>query len=300
MNGSTTLWALTTDTNNNTSTASTTASINNTAPYFVQATSGDAFGATTESITLNGMTVNAGDVIAAAVLVGTQSSTISSIAASTCVSGNFTLVNNSTTYLTNRYAAMGYGIVSTTTASCQITVTLTGTDTGTLGLDAMEITGVATSSPLDANALQAQVHPGAGANAITSGNATTSNNGDFIFGWTSDASNGSFAPVAGTGYTGQESDVGLDQAESKIQSSAGSTAATFTDSAWGGSTGYLTGVMAFKPTGGGPAPTISSFSASPSVVASAGTSTFSWNATGTITNIAITRAHSALPPLRAQ
>lgn len=234
--------------------ALTPSSSTSTPPTFIQGAANDAWNEDHVAVHLESSTVEAGDVIAADVFVGQQGTTLDSVTAS-CVTGDFTLVNNSTTYGTASYSAMAYGIVSDTSSTCWVGAHLSAPSGHALTLVAHDIRGLATSSPLDASAMQSQSYPGTGTNAVTSGNITTTQNNDYLFGVTNNASNdGGFAPTAGTGYTLRAYDENGPQSEDAVQSSAGSVAATFT-STDGGYASYLTGIMAFKAANPGSAPT---------------------------------------------
>jgi hypothetical protein len=94
------------------------------------------------------------------------------------------------------------------------------------------------------SAMSNQVAPGAGTDAVTSGNVTTTSNGDLIYG--SSVSINSEGISIGTGFTGAQSPAvsATFITEFKIQGSAGAVAATFTSP---GTNDFLTGIMAFKP-----------------------------------------------------
>lgn len=121
--------------------------------------------------------------------------------------------------------------------------------TGSLAILVDEYSGVATTSPLDGHTMQAQSGVGTTANAATSGNITTTVNGDLIYGGLACLSGSAGQVAAGTGFTLRVNNVAPNGAqffdtEDEIQSSAGTTAATFTLNA-GDST--LVGVMALTP-----------------------------------------------------
>lgn len=121
-----------------------------------------------------------------------------------------------------------------------------------------EVSGVATASPCDgAGASQAQDSPGTGANAISSGNATTTTNGAYIFGAVvTDGSIGAADTVAGTGFTIRPNTTtsccgsNTIATESQVQVASGNIAATFTHSS-GGDTGWITSVVALKDAAAG-------------------------------------------------
>jgi len=108
-----------------------------------------------------------------------------------------------------------------------------------------EVSGV-DADPFDVEAGQTQDNPGTGTDAVTSGADTTTTNGQYIFGCTSDTEF-TTTKAAGTGFTAAGSQSAL-LAEYLIQGSAGSIAATFTVS---GFTRTNTVMATFKEAGGG-------------------------------------------------
>jgi hypothetical protein len=116
-----------------------------------------------------------------------------------------------------------------------------------------EITNVA-ASPLDGATAAFQSAPGTGANAISSGNITTTANGDFIFGVTMFDSTSVNSLLPGTGFfsLGGGGTDGI-TAEQLLQSAAGAISATFTQAVASQAT---TAVVAFKQSGT-PPPTCS-------------------------------------------
>lgn len=89
-----------------------------------------------------------------------------------------------------------------------------------------EISGVATA-PFDQSACNAQFAVGTGTDATTSTAVTTTANGEYIFGASSDWNAGS-SLTGGTGFTERETAIGPFLSEDQVQTSAGSLAATFT------------------------------------------------------------------------
>jgi hypothetical protein len=142
-----------------------------------------------------------------------------------------------------------------------VTVTL-GTTGGYRRVIVSEYSGIATTAPLDVTA-KSQGTSTTAANGATSTAATTTANGNLIFGVTMDDS-GNFATInAGTGFTRRASLNGMDIAtEDSIQATAGSVAATFTYSR---ADRYLAQMAAFKAasTGGGGSPVVSSLVCNP-------------------------------------
>lgn len=105
-----------------------------------------------------------------------------------------------------------------------------------------EVSGADATAPLDQHAEQYQVIPGTGTDAVSSGSVTTTTNGQYVYGAT-------IAHIAlttytqGTGFTSAGTGTGFAGAEYLIQSSAGSIAATFTQSV---NTDVTTMIATFK------------------------------------------------------
>jgi len=115
-----------------------------------------------------------------------------------------------------------------------------------------EVSGVNTSSPLDGHAMNVQATVAVGG-TYTSGNTTTAQGNDYIMGIAFDAglAGSNFVLTPGVGYTGHITNptAGRALTEDKIQSSAGSVAATFTNNGPFPMDG-TTGIMAFQLAGG--------------------------------------------------
>lgn len=110
-----------------------------------------------------------------------------------------------------------------------------------------EESGIATASALDGHAGQQQTNPGTGADAISSGNATTTANGNLVC--SAVVSGNVTNTVKGTGFTDRESDTAVGtkmKCEDLTQSSAGAIPGTWTDTVNGGADTYITLTMAFK------------------------------------------------------
>ena len=153
------------------------------------------------------------------------------------------------------------------------TVTVTfGTTGGYRRVIVSEYSGIAMTAPLDVTA-KSQGTSTTAANGATSTAATTTANGNLIFGVTMDDS-GNFATInAGTGFTRRASLNGMDIAtEDSIQATAGSVAATFTFSR---ADRYLAQMAAFKAasTGGGGSPVVSSLVCNPTSLNPGGSTT---------------------------
>jgi hypothetical protein len=108
-----------------------------------------------------------------------------------------------------------------------------------------EYSGIATTNPLDVSAKNLSAQASTSTNGATSNAATTTTNGDLIFGAVMDDS-GNFGNIsAGTGFTERFTLNNVDTAtEDTIQPSIGSVAATFTFSL---ADRYLAAMAAFRP-----------------------------------------------------
>lgn len=112
-----------------------------------------------------------------------------------------------------------------------------------------EVAGADLTSPLGVHAIQTQVTPGTGTDLVTSGNVTTTENGDYIFAATL-SNNGGETFSAGTGFNVADTITSWMASEYRVQSSAGPIAGTFT-AAFGDLHTFSTAVVALKPAGGG-------------------------------------------------
>jgi hypothetical protein len=152
-----------------------------------------------------------------------------------------------------------------------VTVTL-GVTGGYRRVIVSEYSGVAATSPLDV-AARNQAGGTTAANGVTSTAATTTSNGDLIFGVAMDDS-GLFGTInAGTGFTRRATLNNMDMAtEDTIQATAGPVAATFTFTR---ADIYLAQMAAFRSGagGGGGSPSLSSIACSPSSLASGASTT---------------------------
>ena len=214
-----------------------------TSPAFVQGTTGLGFNANSDSATFSSNVTN-GDLIA--VMVMAQGAGTTNVTSS--CSGSFTQVDAVSNTVLNATSSDWYAVANST-GSCTVTASFSGSP-GHSALLITEVSGVASSNPLDAHSAMNQDQPTLTTNDITSGTATTANNGDYIWGATV-SPNSSYGPVsAGTGFLLSQPLVGGETAgEYEIQSAAGPISATFTDTA----DHYLhiqTFMMAFAPAGG--------------------------------------------------
>ena len=112
---------------------------------------------------------------------------------------------------------------------------------------AHEVSGTNTTNSNDGNAANTQAAPGTGTDAVTSTSITTTTNGAYIFGASMGTNVGS-AINAGTGFTLREQAAAGFTTEDLVQTSAGSIAATFTNTNAGEYN--ISMVMALKEAGG--------------------------------------------------
>ena len=125
--------------------------------------------------------------------------------------------------------------------------TVTATFAGTItyaSIQCSERSGVATSGSLDKFASNSQTTPGTGANAVTSGNVTTTTDGQLIVGWSTALTVGAGTTSAGTGFTPRTNVFGDTLIEDQVQASAGSIAATFTTTS--ATSNFITLITTFK------------------------------------------------------
>lgn len=164
-----------------------------------------------------------------------------------------------------------------TNAPTVITATFSSS-IGFVGIIADEFSGTSTASSDErdgaAHGGQFQLSPGTGTDACTSGNFTTSVNGDLIWGATANTG-GNVTPTTGTGFTTGTQSTWTDYraaSEYRTQTTAGAgTAATFTQASFGG--GHETFLIAIKPASGGSSSTAAA--AGTGAVAAVGASTAS-------------------------
>lgn len=141
------------------------------------------------------------------------------------------------------YTLANYYFLNTTAGADTVTVTFAGAITYA-SLQCAEYSGVATSAALDQATSNSQTDPGTATDAITSGNVTTTTNGQLILGWTSALVVGAGTVSAGTSYTGRINVFGDTLFEDRVQASAGSIAATFTTNH--ATSDYITLISTFK------------------------------------------------------
>jgi hypothetical protein len=186
--------------------------------------------------------VGATNTVVMYIVVLVNGSTVNSVSTdfgATCV-----LKNANTAYPTNAAKGTFAYCYNATGSAKTITVTLSGSDNTTIFTH--EVSGILTTDPYDGSAINNQVNPGTGTDAITSGAIITTGASDYLFGMSRDEGN-TTTYTAGTGYT-IVYNANSQANEFQIQGSGGSVAATFTGT--GAATNYQTGILALKPTAG--------------------------------------------------
>jgi hypothetical protein len=186
------------------------------------------FGAiTTVAVTMTS-TMTAGNAVVCGVWWLSTSVTLTSVADT---ANTYTVINN--TVGSSWSASSVYA--KNLSAASTITATFSGS-VNRAGISCREFSGASTSAPLDTSAINSQSFPGTGTDALTSTSFTTTGTGDYIWGATYDTNANSPTFTAGTGFSGGSLATGTGAAASgpyseyKIQSAAGSIAATFTSS----------------------------------------------------------------------
>jgi len=148
---------------------------------------------------------------------------------------------------------MWYANITTGGAST-ITITLSR-DTGYRSMLVHEVSGRHATAPVDASSFNFQATPTTAIDNITSGPATTTVDGCYIFGVTAAESTGARGINAGTGFTeilaapgsgtAPNAGEGSISSEQLVQTTAGSIAATFTLTGTSAPVGTM--LMALKP-----------------------------------------------------
>ena len=141
------------------------------------------------------------------------------------------------------YSLATFYYANTTGGADTVTVTFAGAITYA-SLQCSEYSGVATASPLDQTASNSQTDPGTATDAVTSGSVTTTTNGQLIVGFSTALVVGAGTLSAGTNYTGRTNVFGDTLYADRVQTSAGSIAATFTTNH--ATSDYITLISTFK------------------------------------------------------
>ena len=181
-----------------------------------------------------------------------KSSTVTLDSITDTLGHTITLVNNPTATNGGNYRSALFYAKNISGGADTLTFNFSASTT-TNGL-VHEVSGLDTIAPLDQSAIVDQTAPGTGTDAVTTGNVTTTTDGQYIFGC-SQNDNG-IDMSAGTGFTERVAQADELTSEDKIQTSADAVAATWTAVGTGGFWGH--GIATFKAAaaagaeGGGP------------------------------------------------
>lgn len=195
------------------------------------------------------VTVTTGNALA--VLVAYTNASQQTITLSDPSSNTYTAIGSQVAIGTDRFAIFRCMSITGFTSG-QITATFGGAST----FRSILVVEVSGATSFDAGNLVSQASPGTGSNAITV-SATAGQTSGLIVGFTVDDSASNRVPTAGTGFTdrgtwfpyGGSQDTS--RLETKAYAASGSTAATFTANASGGSDSYANAIWLFADSAGG-------------------------------------------------
>lgn len=222
---------------------------------FVQKGAFSIVSGTSATVSVTISAVGNGNLVAGVVFWGTGANDLTSVDDG---NGNTaTIVETQLNIQADGRSAASFYFKNVTSGATVITANFTNTPEYNK-IAVHEISGADTTAPLDQNVSNSQAAPGAGANAVTSTAKTTTANGEYIFGGSVSA----FASVSaqqyslGTNFLNladsfSSGNIGEIAAEGLVQGTAGSIAATFTNTNGAGDD-FATFLMTFKAaTGGG-------------------------------------------------
>lgn len=216
---------------------------------FVQSGGTTTDSGTTADLTL-GSNCTSGDVLVGSIVWTPNTITLNSVTSTR--SGTATLLNNPTADANNNSRAAMFAVAVTSTGSCVITATFSGT-LSSIGFVAHEYSGADTANIIDnsgaAHAMQEQFIP-ADVNSFSSGSFTTTTDNAMLVGFFHDINiNDDGTP--GSGWTGRITvqTSSRTDTEDKILATAGSTNALFT--AGTVFRAVTVGGLAIKPASGG-------------------------------------------------
>lgn len=200
------------------------------------------------SIAATGSAAGVGNLIAGGVAWGSTTNNLTSV---TDNKGNTYTILDTVLNLDGESAA-SFALGNVVNGPSIITANFSASDSNLVIIWDEFAGGLAAANPVDVHHGQSQSRPGTGANAVSSGAATTTQNGDLIYGVSFDVSGSSTTFSAGGGASIATTDTGLSRhgaSEFAVQSTAGSIAATYTSNQSGGD--YMTFMIAIKaaPTG---------------------------------------------------
>jgi len=145
-----------------------------------------------------------------------------------------------------------YTAIAGKSGTCTVTLTLTGANAYSR-LVAVPVSGANASTPIGASTSQDQILPGTGANAVTSGNFSTTTSNNLVIGWSCDIQGSTDTYTAGTSpvtftlifsnYDGGNFACAL---ETGTVAAASTISATFTAST-GGAGQIMTAGIAIQP-----------------------------------------------------
>ena len=195
-------------------------------------------GHTTHTQAFTGGITNTGDAVVGAVWWNQTTGVLTGV---TVCGATATIVEKNVKGGTSLVGASFYA-ANATSGACSVVATW-DVASGDTRIIIHEVTGVSTTLPLDRHAGQALFGP-TGTDTITSSPVKTQNNGEYIFGATSEAF-GTCAATSGTGYTTRVNVANTHFSEDFIQTSAGNVADTFSN---GCSDWFLTFVLTLSTT----------------------------------------------------
>jgi hypothetical protein len=197
------------------------------------------------SISCVGSTIGTGNLVCGTCVWGTQTaSDLTSV--TTNQSQTATIVDKFVDATSNETVATFY-LANVAAGTTTFTMNM-ASSLFTLEIAWDEYSGIATATPIDGHAGQYQINPGTGTDACTSTSIATTANGDLIYAVGYSMNTGITNLTAGTGFTNRSSSTGNGfnfYTADKVQSTAGSVAATWTADSGGNADTTGTMVMAF-------------------------------------------------------
>lgn len=218
------------------------------ATAYVQASTPGHFVGTTGATSAFGSNVTAGNAILVWIFWSGIADTLSTL--TDTLLHVYTILGNPTTVGAGSGTACLAYVLNTAGGANTLTATLSNAQYGCVV--AQEVSGAALAAALDKWAINPQVTPGTGTDALTSGAVVTTTAGQYVFGATAEYSFGTPSTSSGTGFTNriQPDDNGISgHTEDLIQGAAASIAATFTATA-GATVDYLTAILTLKAAAG--------------------------------------------------
>jgi hypothetical protein len=214
--------------------------ISQTTPEYVQSNGSTANTAVASQTTTLGAPTAAGNAIVTLITFDDHASSTFNCADS---QGN-TYANTAVAHNTTNHQILGFCYATNILGGAGTAVTATfGAPSTYSRIIAVEYRGIAATNPVDVTSTNSSSTGNTAKNAVTSGAATTTVNGDLIVGGVDDPV-GDSAIVAGPGFTQRASLNGKDFAlQDKVQNIAGSIASTQT---FASRHAYVANMVAFK------------------------------------------------------